>query len=83
MRKLEDVINQMIEVSTNKELNQELEKIKSDISFTAPELIGMRWDLTHEALCSHMPNPVANDESVQIFSIFTTMTEEDFKAQFN
>ena len=77
MRKLENVIDQILNVSTNKELNNELASIKEDIGFTAPELMGLRWNLTHEALCNHLPNPVETDETIEVFCIFTTMTKDE------
>jgi hypothetical protein len=82
MRKLENVIDQILAVSTNKELNKRLEQIKFDIGFTAPELMGIRWHLTHEALCDYIPNPIENDETIKIFCIFTTMTKEELLKAF-
>ena len=83
MRKLENVIDQLLEVSTNEELNQELESIKYDVGFTAPELMGMRWNLTHEALSTHYPNPIENDETIEAFCIFTTMTRDELIKAIN
>lgn len=82
MRNLEDVINHILVVSTNRSLNKELEKIKRDVRFTAPELMYMRWNLTHEVLCEHIANPIENDETVKIFSIFTTLSEDEFIAKY-
>lgn len=83
MRKLENVIDKLLEVSTNEELNNELESIKYDIGFTAPELMSMRWNLTHETLCTHYPNPIENDESINVFCIFTTMTRDELIEAIN
>lgn len=82
MRNLADVIDQIVEVSTNEELNGKLEKIKSDIFFTAPEVMPMRWDLVSEALEESIPMPLKTDEHVKIISIFTTFPEEKVKVEF-
>ncbi|HFK1543473.1 TPA: hypothetical protein ACGXM3_005295 [Bacillus cereus] len=83
MRQLPDVINQILEVSTNYELKERLEKIKFDCAFTAPEVMDIRWDLTHEALCRHYPNPIGDNESIEVFCIFTTMNREQLITAVN
>ncbi|WP_434302515.1 hypothetical protein [Clostridium botulinum] len=50
MRKLENVIEEMISVSENKDFNNELLNIKNSISLTSPELMGMRWNQVHEIM---------------------------------
>ncbi|EOS8268462.1 hypothetical protein ABTI76_001036 [Bacillus cereus] len=82
MRNLIDVINQILEVSTNKELNERLEQIKFDAGFTAPELMHMRWDLTQATLETHILNPLESDETLKIISIFTTKPEEEVRREF-
>lgn len=82
MRNLEDVINHMLLVSTNENLNNELKRIKNDIRFTAPELMYIRWNLTHEVLCTYIDNPIESDETIEIFSIFTTLPKDEFKEKF-
>ncbi|WP_144468691.1 cell division protein [Bacillus pumilus] len=81
MRQLTDVINQILEISTNEELNSELKQIKSDASFTSPELMHMRWDSTHDLLLDHTPNPI-NNEMVKIFSVFSTKSENEIRESF-
>ncbi|MEK5251526.1 hypothetical protein MKX66_28915 [Bacillus sp. FSL R9-9530] len=82
MRNLIDVINQILEVSTNKELNEKLEQIKFDAGFTAPELMRMRWDLTQVTLKTYILNPLESDETLKIISIFTTKSEEEVRKEF-
>lgn len=83
MRNLEHVINQILSVTTIDWLKNRLEKIKYDIGFTAPELMGMRWNLVHEALCDSYPNPIENDESIEVFCIFTTMSRDELIKAIN
>lgn len=77
-----DVINQILEVSTNKELNEKLEKIKFDAGFIAPELMRMRWDVTQVTLKTYILNPLESDETLKIISIFTTKLEEEVRKEF-
>lgn len=81
MRPLSDVIDQILEVSTNKELNRELQRTKSDIGFTAPELMHIRWAQVHQALTIYTPSPI-DDETVTLLSIFSTKSEEEIREAF-
>lgn len=77
MRRLEDVIDQIIAIATNDDLMNGLSRIKYDASYTAPEVMYIRWKQTHELLCEYFPNPIATEESINIFCIFTTLEREE------
>lgn len=71
MRQLKDVIDQILGVSTSEELNSVLNKVKRDISFTAPELMSERWDQAFYSLMEAYPNPLISDEALKICAIWS------------
>jgi hypothetical protein len=83
MRYLDDVINEILEVNTNEVLNSELEKLIYDLGFKAPELHYELWNRLNFILNNIIPNPLENEETLKIVSIFTMISEEDLIKQFN
>lgn len=82
MRYLGDVIEQILEVSTNEELNLALKEVEYDLGFKAPELHYTLWNRVGYYLNEIYPNPLKNEETLKIASIFTTLTEDELKKQF-
>ncbi|NFI09709.1 cell division protein [Clostridium botulinum] len=86
MRKLENVIEEVISVSENKDFNNELLNIKNSISLTAPELMSTRWNQVHEIMLDYT---IANNEKPQydwqyeVISIFSTKSIDELKSIFN
>ncbi|WP_407301643.1 cell division protein [Clostridium botulinum] len=86
MRKLENVIEEMIRVSEDKDFNNKLLKIKNSIGLTAPELMSMRWNQVHEIMLDYT---ITNNEKPQydwqyeIISIFSTKSIDKLKSIFN
>lgn len=86
MRKLENVIEEMIRVSENKDFNNELLNIKNSIDLTAPELMSMRWNQVHEIMLDYT---TTNNEKPQydwqyeVISVFSTKSIDELKSIFN
>lgn len=81
-RKLSNVINSMIAVSSNTGFKESMERVKSDVGFTAPELMYTRWNAAHEQLLSFYPDPVKDDESAKVFSEWLDLPEDEVKIKF-
>lgn len=77
MRRLEDIIDQMIAVTTNDDLINGLSRVKYEASYTAPEVMGIRWRQAYELLCEYFPNPLETDESISIFCIFAKLDKDE------
>lgn len=81
-RKLEDVIDQLLEASTDNVFNETLKKIRYSVFFTPPEAMGFRWEEVQAALHQAVPIPIPNDEGYKLVSIFTNMTDEQVRKAF-
>jgi|GEM_PF-6546130 len=81
-RKLEDVIDQLLEASTDEKFNETLKKIRSRIFYTPPEAMGFRWEEVQAALTKAVPVPIPNDEGYKLVGIFTNMTDEQVRKAF-
>ena len=84
MRKLVDVINEMIEVIPikNAEFISELERIKLDqIQWTAPESM-VRWEEVSYTLEDYLYNPKPIEEwHFKVLSIWSTVSVEEIKRE--
>lgn len=72
-RNLFDTIDKMtthIPTSESK-LIEELEKIKKDSTYTAPELMFVRWDAAQAILFDNMPKDLTKEWQLKILSIFS------------
>ncbi|MFF1992856.1 hypothetical protein ACFVWC_16570 [Bacillus mycoides] len=82
MRNLIDVINQILEISTNKELNEKLKHYKNNVGYTAPESEKANWEWVGVLLDSYIPNPLESEETLKIVSIFTTHSEDEIRKEY-
>jgi len=85
MRDLTNVINDIIEViPKSKEcIVSTLEDIKDSVGFSAPELMYMWWEETHDALIDCISENPTEDWEYQAWSIFTTKSVEELKDIFS
>lgn len=79
MRSIQTVLSNMIKLSTKEEFIKELERIKHSASYRAPELAYIDWNEAHSAMLEHYKIPVTDEEGLNIYSEFTTMTIEEVK----
>ena len=85
MRDLTNVINKIIEIvpKSEEDIVLTLEDIKGSISFSAPELMYMWWEETHDALIDCISENPTEDWEYQAWSIFTTKSIKELKNIFN
>lgn len=76
-RNILDVMNKIKEVTTSDELIEDMEQIKYDAGFKAPELMYQLWNTLHGILLDAYESPFINDESLAVFSIFTGRSKEE------
>ena len=81
MRNISEVIDQMISKvpQDNSKIILLLEKIKEDVSFTAPEAMFIRWRQVSLILQGEMSNPTENWQ-YEVLSIFSTEPFEEIKS---
>ena len=85
MRNLEEVIDkiidQQLDIEKDKVLINELNRIKVDIMYTAPEVMGIRWRQTYSLLMNSLNLKSTNEKAIKIFSIFSGNSEESIIEQ--
>lgn len=85
MRKLRDVINQILRVipSTEEDIINEFNRILDSLNYSAPELEYMWWDESHRVILDCIADNNFTDWKLEIVSIFSTKSIEEVKTIFN
>lgn len=74
MRNINVVIEKMKSLSTNEDFKKQLGYIQEKSAYLAPERMYELWDETHLLLCETYPKPTWDEESIEIYMEFTTMS---------
>jgi len=70
-RNLNDVIEEILKVSKNRQLNIALNSIKESFICCAPEMVKFWWSETFDALRTNIPD-INKEWEKKVFKIFTT-----------
>ena len=79
MRNLEEVIDNIKKLLSeeDEDLILCLDRIIYDCGYTAPEVMGIRWNQCYRVLMDHLDLKSTNEKAIKIFSIFSGNSEEN------
>ena len=88
MRNLEDVLNKIIEVRDRTKIVKQLNKVIYDASYTAPELMYLRWREAYNILVDYLFDEEKmylikekEEIGVKVFSIFADKEENEIRKE--
>lgn len=82
MRDLADNLEKIIQVSTNQNLVRRLVRLKQEVLQTPIECMHIEWVTASEILGSYIPNPLENEETLEIIHIFCNQSKEEVRKKY-
>lgn len=82
MRDLADTLERIIQVSSNKKLIRRLVRLKQEVLQTPIECMHIEWITASEILDSYIPNPLENEETLEIIHVFCNQSKEEVQRKY-
>lgn len=77
MREIQVVLDTLKSLSTNKEFHKDMDMIKEQSAYIAPEHMGECWKNIHHSLEILYRDPMKNEESLSLYSELSGMPKEE------